>query len=148
MAVFARRRPQNRQGRAGLAAVRQKQRKLRFCRTAGQTAGIRDSDAGALESDLDLPAEIAYKAYENRREIEIVMRYCKSACEFGETRVHDDYSVTGSEFCGFHDTAYKLKKTVSDEDFESLSMDGIAPLRLRWRADPPASQESKRAHPK
>ena len=29
------------------------------------------------------------------------MRYYKHACEFDETRVHDDYSVIGSEFCDF-----------------------------------------------
>ena len=54
-----------------------------------------------LECDLDLPPEIIYKAYEDRWEIEIVMRYYKSACEFDETRVQDDYSVIGSEFCDF-----------------------------------------------
>ena len=54
-----------------------------------------------LECDLDLPTEIVYKAYEDRWEIEIVMRYYKSACEFDETRVQDDYSVIGSEFCDF-----------------------------------------------
>ena len=54
-----------------------------------------------LESDLDLPPEIAYKAYNQRWEIEIVMRFYKSACDFDETRVHDDYSVIGSEFCDF-----------------------------------------------
>lgn len=57
-----------------------------------------------LESDLDLPAETAYKAYEKRWEIEIVMRFYKSACEFDETRVQDDYSVIGSEFCDFLST--------------------------------------------
>ena len=57
-----------------------------------------------LECDLDLPAETAYKAYENRWEIEIVMRFYKSACEFDETREHDDYSVIGSEFCDFLST--------------------------------------------
>lgn len=57
-----------------------------------------------LECDLDIPAEIAYKAYEKRWEIEIVMRYYKSACEFDETRVQDDYSVIGSEFCDFLST--------------------------------------------
>ncbi len=57
-----------------------------------------------LECDLDLPAEIAYKAYEKRWEIEIVMRFYKSACEFDETRVQDDYSVIGSEFCDFLST--------------------------------------------
>ena len=54
-----------------------------------------------LESDLDLPPETAYKAYSERWEIELVMRYYKSACEFDETRVQDDYSVIGSEFCDF-----------------------------------------------
>ena len=54
-----------------------------------------------LECDLDLPAETAYKAYGKRWEIEIVMRFYKSACEFDETRVQDDYSVIGSEFCDF-----------------------------------------------
>jgi transposase len=57
-----------------------------------------------LECDLDLPPEIAYKAYANRWEIELVMRYYKSACEFDETRVQDDYSVIGSEFCDFLST--------------------------------------------
>jgi len=57
-----------------------------------------------LECDLDLAPEIVYKAYDNRWEIEIAIRYYKSACEFDETRVHDDYSVIGSEFCDFLST--------------------------------------------
>lgn len=57
-----------------------------------------------LECDLDLAPEIVYKAYAERWEIEIVMRYYKSACGFDETRVHDDYSVIGSEFCDFLST--------------------------------------------
>ena len=57
-----------------------------------------------LECDLNLPAETAYKAYEKRWEIEIVMRFYKSACEFDETHVQDDYSVIGSEFCDFLST--------------------------------------------
>ena len=36
-----------------------------------------------------------------RWEIELVMRYYKSACEFDETRVHSDYSVLGTEFIDF-----------------------------------------------
>lgn len=66
-----------------------------------------------LECDLDLPAETAYKAYEKRWEIEIVMRFYKSACEFDETRVQDDYSVIGSEFCDFLSTllTFRLLKT-------------------------------------
>lgn len=32
------------------------------------------------------------------------MRYYKSACEFDETRVQDDYAVIGSEFCDFLST--------------------------------------------
>jgi hypothetical protein len=54
-----------------------------------------------MECDLDLPPETAYKAYDKRWEIEIAVRFYKSACEFDETRVHDDYSVIGSEFCNF-----------------------------------------------
>jgi len=54
-----------------------------------------------LECDLDTDAETIYKAYSKRWEIELVMRFYKSALEFDETRVHDDYSVIGSEFCDF-----------------------------------------------
>ena len=54
-----------------------------------------------LECDLDIDPQTIYKAYSSRWEIEIVMRYYKSALEFDETRVHDDYSVIGSEFCDF-----------------------------------------------
>lgn len=54
-----------------------------------------------LECDLDLAPEVAYKAYAERWEIELVMRYYKSACRFDETRVHDDYSVIASEFVDF-----------------------------------------------
>ncbi|MDR1110888.1 MAG: transposase [Deltaproteobacteria bacterium] len=63
-----------------------------------------------LECDLDLSAGIIYKAYEKRWEIEIVMRYYKSALEFDETRVHDDYSVMGSEFCDFLSTVLTFKQ--------------------------------------
>ena len=62
-----------------------------------------------LECDLDLPAEAAYKAYDKRWEIEIVMRFYKSACEFDETRVQDDYSVIGSEFCDFLSTLLTVR---------------------------------------
>lgn len=67
-----------------------------------------------LECDLDLPPEIAYKAYDKRWEIELVMRYYKSACEFDETRVQDDYSVIGSEFIDFLSTllTFRLLKEV------------------------------------
>ena len=54
-----------------------------------------------LECDLDLTPLEAYQGYDARWEIELVMRYYKQACEFDETRVHDDYSVIGSEFCCF-----------------------------------------------
>lgn len=65
-----------------------------------------------LECDLELPPETAYKAYDSRWEIEIVMRFYKSACEFDETRVQDDYSVIGSEFCDFLSTilTFRLMK--------------------------------------
>lgn len=62
-----------------------------------------------LECDLDLPAEIAYKAYDKRWEIEVAMRFYKSACEFDKTRVQDDYSVIGSEFCDFLSTVLTFR---------------------------------------
>ena len=37
------------------------------------------------------------------------MRYYKSACEFDETRVQDDYSVIGSEFCDFLSTVLTFR---------------------------------------
>lgn len=57
-----------------------------------------------LESDLDMTPEAAYKTYSCRWEIELVMRFYKSACRFDETRVQDDYSVIASEFCDFLST--------------------------------------------
>jgi hypothetical protein len=62
-----------------------------------------------LECDLDIPPETAYRAYARRREIEVVMRYCKSACELDETRVHDDYSAIGSELCDFLASAFTFR---------------------------------------
>ena len=37
------------------------------------------------------------------------MRFYKSACEFDETRVQDDYSVLGSEFCDFLSTVLTFR---------------------------------------
>lgn len=54
-----------------------------------------------LESGPDLPAQTVYKAYKKRREIDLGMRFYKSACQYDEERVQDDYSVIGSEFCDF-----------------------------------------------
>ena len=68
---------------------------------AGYEEARRSSGTIVLECDLDLDPGKVYKMYEERREIEVVMRYYKSACEFDETRAHGDYSVIGSEFCDF-----------------------------------------------
>lgn len=73
-----------------------------------------------LECDLDLPAETAYKAYDKRWEIEVVMRYYKSACEFDETRVQDDYSVIGSEFCDFLSTLLTFRLIKAFDQAELL----------------------------
>ena len=69
-----------------------------------------------LESDCDLTPEQAYQAYAERWEIEIVMRYYKSACEFDDTRVQDDYSVIGTEFCDFLATVltFRLLKAFNE----------------------------------
>lgn len=69
-----------------------------------------------LECDMDLPPETVYRAYSQRWEIEVVMKYYKSACEFDETRVHNDYSVIASEFCDFLATVltYRLINKFTD----------------------------------
>ncbi|MBQ0081302.1 MAG: transposase [Alistipes sp.] len=54
-----------------------------------------------FECDLNLDPEVVFKAYSRRWEIEVIMRFYKSACDFDKTRVHDDYSNIGSEFCDF-----------------------------------------------
>lgn len=62
-----------------------------------------------MECDLDTTCETIYEAYSKRWEIEIVMRFYKSACEFDETRVHDDYSVYATEFIDFLSTLLTFK---------------------------------------
>ncbi len=57
-----------------------------------------------LECDLDLSPEVIYSAYSDRWQIEIVMKYYKHALSFDTTRMHNDYSVIGSEFCDFIST--------------------------------------------
>lgn len=73
----------------------------------------------ALESDQDLTLYDAYKIFDSRWEIEIVMRYYKNALQFDETRVHSDWSVIGSEFCDFLATVltYRL---INDFDKANL----------------------------
>jgi len=62
-----------------------------------------------FECDLDMEPEAIFKAYSCRWEIEVVAKYYKSACEFNETNVHDDYSVIGREFCDFLSTLLTFK---------------------------------------
>ena len=62
---------------------------------------LREFGTIVFESDLDLTCEEAYELYCSRWEIEVIVRYYKNACEFEDVRVHDDYSVYGSEFCDF-----------------------------------------------
>ena len=72
-----------------------------------------------LESDIDLTPEVAYKTYDARWEIEVVMRFYKSACEFDETRVQDDYSVIATEFCDFLSTILTFRLI---NKFDSVSL--------------------------
>ena len=56
------------------------------------------------------------------------MRFYKSACQFDETRVQDDYSVIGSEFCDFLSTvltfrlirAFDQKGLLEDRTYKKL----------------------------
>ena len=47
------------------------------------------------------------------------MRFYKSACKFNETRVQDDYSVIGSEFCDFLSTILTFR-LINSFDKEKL----------------------------
>ena len=47
-----------------------------------------------------------------RWEIEVVAKYYKNTCDFDETRVHNDYSVIGSEFCNFLATIITFRLTL------------------------------------
>lgn len=87
-----------------------------------------------LECDLDLPAEIAYKDYDKRREIELVMRYYKSACGFDEIRVQDDYSAIGSKFCDFLPTLLIFR--LIDAFDKNRSSLGLHLQKDPHRADP------------
>ncbi|MGN1393160.1 MAG: transposase [Succinivibrionaceae bacterium] len=87
-----------------------------------------------LECDLDIAPEMIYKIYNDRWEIEIVMRYYKNACQYDETRVHDDYSVIGSEFCDFLSTVLTfrlLKKLDKTELLKSYTYKKIMSVLKR-----------------
>jgi hypothetical protein len=87
-----------------------------------------------LESDLDMEASVAYKTYDCRWEIELVMRYYKQTCEFDETRVHDDYSVIGSEFCNFLSTVmtYRMLDAFEKADlFKKMTYKKILKILTR-----------------
>ena len=49
------------------------------------------------------------------------MRYYKNACQFDETRVHDDYSVIGSEFCDFLSTILTFRLLKKFEETELIN---------------------------
>ena len=79
----------------------QKAKKEKTYSSAALKEAQKDFGTIVLESDLKLDPKVVYMAYLKRWEIELVMRFYKSACQFDETRVHDDYSVIASEFCDF-----------------------------------------------
>lgn len=62
-----------------------------------------------FQPDLDLSVEEAGEIYSYRWEIEIVMRFYKEALCFDETRVHNDYSVLGSELIIFVSTVITFR---------------------------------------
>lgn len=130
-----------------------------------------------LESDLDMPPETAYKAYDSRWEIEVVVRFYKSSCEFDETRVQDDYSVIATEFCNFLSTvltfrlinkfdavsllekmpykkvmsilrrAKKAKSSDSEWQLIRIAPSQIEVLEKLGLTEPPAKQKRKRGRP-
>lgn len=52
-------------------------------------------------SDVEMEPETAYKAYEERWDIEVMFRFYKDVLMFDQTKVHDDWSVVGTEFINF-----------------------------------------------
>ena len=87
-----------------------------------------------LESDIELEPEVAYKTYEDRWIIELVFRFYKSALEFDCTRVHNDFSVLGSEFFDFISTIITcmlLKKFSETKLLEKLTYKKIMKLLVR-----------------
>lgn len=112
--------------RDSVQAAREEQDWLRYAKKEGkfnlETLRNKQRNFGTLvlECDLDLPPEIVYKAYSKRWEIEVFMRYYKSACQFDETHVQDDYSVIGSEFCDFLSTLLTCRLVNSFDKVELL----------------------------
>ncbi len=70
-----------RQGGVRLAQEEQEEERLQPCRPAGGKSGVRHRGPGMR---LDTDADTIYKAYSKRWEIEMVMRFYKSALEFDE----------------------------------------------------------------
>ena len=54
-----------------------------------------------LESDIDMPAELAYQIYDERWYIEILFKFYHTALEFEDTREQNAYSVLASSFVDF-----------------------------------------------
>ena len=52
-------------------------------------------------SDLDLDPRTVYEAYQERWNLEVMFRFYKDILCLDETRVHDDWSVLGTEFINF-----------------------------------------------
>lgn len=52
-------------------------------------------------SDVDMDPSVAYTAYEERWEIELMFRFYKDILKFDQTKVHEDCSVIGTEFINF-----------------------------------------------
>ena len=54
-----------------------------------------------FESDLDLDPVVVYLCYKERWMIELAFKQYKNLLDLDDTRVHDDYTVMGSEFINF-----------------------------------------------
>ncbi len=63
-------------------------------------------------SDVDMESAIAYKAYDERWAIEVMFMFYKDILKFDQTRVHEDWSVIGTEFINFLSVimTYKMRK--------------------------------------
>lgn len=74
-------------------------------------------------SDVDMEPAVAYRAYEERWNLEIMFMFYKDILCLDQTRVHEDWSVVGTEFINFLSIVmtYKMRKA-----FEKVKLlDGV-----------------------
>lgn len=97
-----------------------------------------------LECNQDLDPEVVYTAYDERWNIEVLMRYYKSALEFDETRVHDNYSVIGTEFVDFLATLLTSRLVNEFDKANLLTKDTYSKVMKKLKKAKKVREEDKK----